>query len=119
MDFITKIPKNNRKHDSIMVVVDKLSKPAHFILVKLTHKEANIDDIYMREIARLPGVPKTIVSNKDPKFTSKFWKGLFNGFGTNIHFSTTYHPESNRKTKRVNQVMEDVIRMYVMDKPFK
>jgi hypothetical protein len=119
MDFITKLPRTNKQHDFIMVVVDKLTKAAHFIPVKLTHKAANIVDVYMKEIARLHGIPKTIVSDKDPKFTSKFWKGLFNGFGTNLNFSTTYHPKSNGQTKRVNQVIEDMLRMYVMDKPSK
>jgi hypothetical protein len=119
MDFITKLPRTNKQHDSIMVVVDKLTKAAHFIPVKLTHKETNIVDVYMREIARLHGIPKTIVSDRDPKFTSNFWKGLFNGFGTNLNFSTTYHPESDGQTERVNQVIEDMLRMYVMDKPSK
>jgi hypothetical protein len=119
MDFITKLPRTNKQHDSIMVVVDKLTKVAHFILVKLTHKATNIVDVYMREIARLHGIPKTIVSDRDPKFTSKFWKGLFNGFGTNLNFSTTYHPETDGQTERVNQVIEDMLRMYVMDKPSK
>jgi hypothetical protein len=54
----------------------------------------------MKEIARLHGVPKEIVSDRDPKFTSNFWKGLFKGFGTNLNFSTTYHPESDGKTKK-------------------
>jgi hypothetical protein len=119
MDFITKLPRKNKRHDSIMVVVDKLTKGAYFIPVKLTHKEANIVDIYMREIARLHGIPKTIVFDRDPKFTSNFLKGLFNGFGTNLNFSTAYHPESDGQTKRVNQVIEDMLRMYVMDKPSK
>jgi hypothetical protein len=74
MDFINKLPKTNSEHDSTMVVVvDKLTKVAHFIPIKLTHKEANIVDIYLREIPLLHGIPKTIVSNRDPKFTSKFW----------------------------------------------
>jgi hypothetical protein len=115
MDFITKLPRTNKQHDSIMVVVDKLTKAAHFIPVKLTHKAANIVGIYMREIARLHGIPKTIVSDKDPKFTSNFWKGLFKGFETNLNFSTTYHPELEGETERVNQVIEDMLRMYVMD----
>jgi hypothetical protein len=119
MDFITKLPRTNKQHDSIMVVVDKLTKDAHFIPVNLTHKEANIVDVYMREIARLHGIPKKIVYDKDPKFTSNFWKGLFKGFGTNLNFSTTYHLESNGQTERVNQVIEDMLRMYVMDKPQK
>ena len=70
----------------------------------------------MREIDRLHGIPKKIVSDRDPKFTSNFWKGLFNGFGTNLNFSTTYHLESDGQTKRMNQVIEDMLRMYVMDK---
>jgi hypothetical protein len=119
MDFITKLPITNKQHDSIMVVVDKLTKAAHFILVKLTHKAANIVDVYMREIATLHGITKTIVSDRDPKFTSKFWKGLFNGFGTNLNFSAAYHPETDGQTERVNQVIEDMLRMYVMDKPSK
>ena len=92
MYFITKLPRTNKQHDCIMVVVDKITKDAHFISFKLTHKETNIADVYMKEIARLHGIPKTIVSDKDPKFTSKFWKGLFKGFGTYLNFSTTYHP---------------------------
>ena len=95
MDFITKLQRTSKQHDSIMVVVDKLIKASHFIPVKPTHKEANIVDIYMREIARLHGIPKTIVSDRDPKFTSKFWKGLFKGDKTNLNFSTAYHPESD------------------------
>jgi hypothetical protein len=79
MDFITKFPRTSKKHDSIMVVVEKLTKAAHFIPMKITHKETNVVDIYMREVACLHGIPKTIVSNRDPKFTSKFQRGLFKG----------------------------------------
>jgi hypothetical protein len=119
MDFITKMPRTNKQHDSIMVVVDKLTKAAHFIPIKLTHKERNIVCVYMKEITRLHGIPKKIVSDRDPKFTSNVWKGLLNGFGTNLNFSTTYHPKSSGKTERVNQVIEYMLRMYVMDKPSK
>jgi hypothetical protein len=119
MDFITKIPRTNKQHDSIMVVVDKLTRAAHFIPVNLTHKATNIVDVYMKQTARLYGIPNTIVSDKDPKFASKFWKGLFNGFGTKLNFSTAYHPESYGQIERVNQLIEDMLRMYVMDKPSK
>ena len=95
MDFITGLPKTNKQHDSIMVVADKLTKYAHFIPLKTTHKETNVVDIYMREVARLNSIPKTIVSNKKPKFTSKFWKGLFKGLRMNLNFNTAYHPESD------------------------
>jgi hypothetical protein len=70
----------------------------------------------MRDIARLHGIPKTIVLDRDTKFTSNFWRGLFKGFGTNMNFSTTYHPQSDVQTERVNQVIEDMWIMYVMDK---
>jgi hypothetical protein len=119
MDFITKLPRTSKKHDAIMVVVEKITKASHFIPMKVTHKETNVFDIYMREVARLHGIPKTIMSNRDTKFTSKFWKGLFKGFGTNLNFIISYHPESDGKTKRVNQVIEDMLRMYVMEKPSK
>jgi hypothetical protein len=119
MDFITKFPRIRKKHDSIMVVVENITKASHFIPMKITHKETNVANIYIREVACLHGIPKTIVSDRDPKFTSKLWKGLFKGFKTNMNFNTSYHPESDGRTERVNQVIEDRIRMYVMDKPYK
>jgi hypothetical protein len=69
IDFITKFPSTARKHDSIMVVVDKLTKDVHFFLVKTTHTTTNIAEIYMREISRLHGILRTIVSDRDIKFT--------------------------------------------------
>jgi hypothetical protein len=78
-----------------MVVLDMLMKDAHLIPLKTTHKEANVVDIFMREITRLHGIPKTIVSNRDPEFTSNIWKGLFKGFRMNLNFSTAYDHESN------------------------
>jgi hypothetical protein len=102
-----------------MLVVDKLTKDAHFVPVKTTHTTTNITEIYMRGIYRLHVIPKTIVSDIDTKFNSNFWRRLFKGFGTNLNFITTYHPQSDGKTKRVNQVIEDMLRMYVIDKPSK
>jgi hypothetical protein len=65
----------------------------------------------------LHGIPKTIMSDRDPEFTSNFWNGLFKRFGTNLNFSIVYHLESDGQTKRVNRVIEYILRMYVMDKP--
>jgi hypothetical protein len=98
MDFITKFPRTRKQHDGIMLVVDKLTKATHFIPMKVTHKETNVVDIYMREVACLHGIPKKIMSKRDPNFTSKIWKGLFKGFRTNMNLNTTYHPESDGKT---------------------
>ena len=92
MNFITKLPKRRLKNDVIMVVVDKLTKETHFILVKTTHKAANIANIYMKEVARLHGIPKAIVLGRDSKFNSNFCNGLFEGFGTSLNKITVYHP---------------------------
>ena len=102
-----------------MVVVDKLIKAAHFIPVNSTHKTDDMANIFMKEIFKLHGLPKAIVSDRDVKFTSNFWKGLFAYLGTNLNFSTAYHPQTDGQTERVNQVLEDMLRMYVMDKPNK
>jgi hypothetical protein len=81
-----------------MVVVEKLTNYAHFILVKMTHKATKIVEIYMKKIVRLHGVPKAIVFNRDLKLTSNVWKGLFKGFGTNLNFNTTYYPKLDGQT---------------------
>ena len=82
MDFITGFPMTWRQHDSIMVVVEKLTKATHFILVKSTHNTDDIAKIFMKDIFRLHGLPKAIVSDRYVKFTSNFWKGLFADLGT-------------------------------------
>ena len=88
-----------RQHDSIMVVVDKLTKATHFIPAKSTHATDDIAKIFMKEIFKLHGFPKAIVSNRDVKFTSNFWKALFADLGTKMNFSIAYHPRTNGKTR--------------------
>ena len=119
MDFITGFLMTWNQHDSIMVVVDKLTKAVHFIPVKSIDKTNDIAKIFMRDIFKLHGLPKEIVSDRDVKFTSKFWKGLFADLGTKLKFSTAYHPQTDGQIERVNQVLEDMLHMYVMDKPTK
>ena len=101
LDFITGLPKNQSQNDSIMVVVDKLSKAAHFIPVKTTYKDANIADIFLKQIFQLHGVPKVIISDRDPKFIGHFWKSLFKGLNTTLNFSTSFHPQTDGQTERV------------------
>jgi hypothetical protein len=105
IDFITELPRTRKQHELVMVVVEKLTKVAHFIPLKTTHGAADVADIFLKEVAHLHIIPKTIVSDRDPKFTSNFWKGLFKGFGTNLNFSIAYHPESGGQTERVNRVI--------------
>ena len=92
MDFITVLPKRKKKNNSIFVVVDKLSKETHFILVKSTYKVVHIVDIFLKEIFRLHGIPKEIISNRNMKFTENFWRSLFSRLETQLNFSTTYQP---------------------------
>jgi hypothetical protein len=93
MDFITGFPKSTKQNDVIMIVVEKLSKVAHFIPVKSTCKAIDISSIFMKEIFRLHGMPKEIISGRDTKFTSFFWKSLFVGLETKFLFSIVYHPQ--------------------------
>ena len=102
-----------------MVVVDKLSKASHFIPVKTTYKVANIADIFLKKIFRLHGILKVIISDRDPKFTGNFWKSLLKGLNTTLNFSTSFHPQTDGETERVNQVLEYLLRMYVKDQPGK
>ena len=98
-----------------MVVVDKLSKATHFIPIKT----ANIADIFLKQIFWLHGIPKVIISDKDPKFMGNFWKYLFKGLNTTLKFSTSFHPQTDGQTERVNQVLEYLLRMYVKEQPGK
>jgi len=91
MDFITSLPRGGRKHDSIMVVMDRLTKVSHFIPVKSTFSASDVAHVFIIDVVRLHGVPKKIVLDRDAKFTSKFWKVLFAGFGMELALSTSYH----------------------------
>ena len=82
MDFITRLPKIKKQNDSIFVVIDKILKAAHFIPMKSTYKAMNIADIFLKEIFRLHGIPKAIISVRDVKFTGQFWRSLFSGLET-------------------------------------
>ena len=90
IDFITILLKSKKQNDSIFVVIDNLLKAAHFIHVKSTYKAVNIVDIFLKEIFRLHGIPKEIISDRDVKFTRKFWRYLFFGLETQLNFSTAF-----------------------------
>ncbi|KAK2409994.1 hypothetical protein QL285_045389 [Trifolium repens] len=115
MDFITGLPKTRRKHDSIWVIVDRLTKSAHFLPVRTTDTAAKLTDIYIAEIVRLHGIPSSIVSDRDPKFTSHFWKTLHEALGTKLRLSSAYHPQTDGQTERTNQSLEDLLRACVLD----
>ena len=117
MDFVTGIPKLTGGFDSIFVVVDKLTKVAHLIPVKTTATAADIAHLFIKEIVRLHGIPARIISDRDAKFTSKFWQALFQSVGTQLNLSSAYHPEIDGQTEQVNQVIEDMLRSYCGQQP--
>ena len=113
MDFVTGLPSVVGGFDSIFViVVDKLTKVTHLLPVKNTYTTIDIARVFIRDVVKLHGFPRRIISDRDAKFTSKFWKGLFEAVGTELNMSTAFHPESDGQTKRVNQVIEDMLRAY-------
>jgi hypothetical protein len=115
MDFIVGFPLTERRHDSIFVVVDTLMKSAHFIPVHTTYQVPDIARVFVSDIVRLHGVPRIIISNRGSMFTGQFWTIFQEALGTQLNFSTTYHPETDEKTERMNQILEDMLCMYVMD----
>jgi transposase InsO family protein len=95
MDFIIGLPRTRAGHDSIWVVVDRLTKAAHFILVKTTYKSTVLAELYMSRIVCLHGIPKKIVSDRGIQFTSHFWQRLLEALGTHLKFSSAYHQQAD------------------------
>jgi hypothetical protein len=114
MDFITGLPRSSKGHDSIWVIVDHLTKVAHFIPVKTTYNGNQLANLYINRIVSLHGVPKEIVSDRGTQFTSRFWNRFQEALGTKLSFSTAFHPQTGGQTDRVNQILEDMLRACVL-----
>ena len=97
------------------MIVDRLTKSAHFIPVRIDYSMDRLAELYVDEIVRLHGVPLSIVSNRDSRFTSKFWKELQSTLGTRLNFSTAFHPQTDGQSERLIQVLEDMLRGCVME----
>jgi hypothetical protein len=112
MDFIVGLHRARDGYDSIWVIVERLTKVAHFIPVRTTYTRAKLVELYMSRIVCLHGVPKKIVSDRSTQFTSRFREKLHESLDTKLNFSSAYHPQTDGQTERTNQILEDMLRAY-------
>ena len=115
MDFIIVLLMSSCCHDAIMVMVDTLTKVSHFSPVQTSFIALVVVEMLLRDIVRLHGIPCKIILDRDSLFTSSFWRQLQVALGTRLDFSTAYHPQANGQIERVNQILEDMLQMYVKD----
>ncbi|GJS07458.1 putative reverse transcriptase domain-containing protein [Tanacetum coccineum] len=110
MDFITKLPRTRSGHDAIWVVVDRLSKLAHFMAIREDYSTEKLARLYTDEIVVRHGVPVSIISDRDARFTSRLWKTFQKALGTRLDMSTAYHPQTVGQSERIIQTLEDMLR---------
>ncbi|GKA08895.1 putative reverse transcriptase domain-containing protein [Tanacetum coccineum] len=115
MDFITKLPKTAAGFDSIWVIVDRLTKSAHFLPMRETDSTEKLTRLYMKEIVARHGIPVSIISDRDSHFTSRVWQSLHKALGTQLNLSTAYHPQTDGQSERTIQTLEDMLRACVID----
>jgi len=116
LDFMTGLPKS-KGYEAIFVVVDRLSKYSHFILLKHPYTAKSIAELFVKEIVRLHGIPKSLISDRDPLFVSHFWLELFKLQGTKLQMSFSYHPETDGQTEVINRYLESYLRCFALDQP--
>ena len=110
MDLITALPRSRSGNDAIVVFVDKLVKLNHYVACKTTVSAPELATIFIREVVRLHGVPESILSDRDPRFTANFWRAFWSQLGTTLTMSTAYHPQSDGQTERANRTLEEMLR---------
>ncbi|GJT28462.1 putative reverse transcriptase domain-containing protein [Tanacetum coccineum] len=115
MDLVTKLPRSSGGYDAIWVIVDRLTKSAHFLPIHEDYKIEKLARIYINEIVARHGVPVSIISDRDGRFTSYLCQALQEALGTKLHMSTAYHPETDGQSERTIQTLEDMLRACVMD----
>ena len=114
MDFVTGLPRSQRGNDTIWVIVERLTKSAHFLAIKETDKFSTLVEIYLKEVVRGTGCPP-IISDRDTRFTSELWQAMHKSFGSRLDMSTAYHPQTDGQSERTIQTLKDMLRACVND----
>jgi hypothetical protein len=115
MDFIVGLPMTTRKFDSIWVIVDRLSKSAHFIPINTKYRLEKYAKFCISHVICLHGILKMIISDRGSQFVARFWEQLHSSLETHMIHSSAYHPQTDGQTERVNQILEDMLRAFVME----
>ncbi|GJX91276.1 putative reverse transcriptase domain-containing protein [Tanacetum coccineum] len=115
MDFVTKLPKTATGQDMIWVIIDRLTKSAHFLPMREDDSLEKLMRQYLKEVVSRHGVPVLIISDRDGRFTSHFWRSLQKALGTQLDTSTTYHPQTDGQSERTIQTLEDMLHACVLD----
>ena len=115
MDFVIGLPPFRRHHDSIWVMVDRLTKSSYFLPVYTSYTTEDYARLYIRELVRLHEVPLSIISNRGTQFTFQFWKAFQKGLGTQVLSSSAFHPQTDGQAERTIQTLEDMLRACALD----
>lgn len=113
LDLITQLPKSRAGNDAIVVFVDKLTKMVHYVATTTTVSAPQLAELFLREVVRHHGVPESILSDRDPRFTANFWRAFWGRLGSKLTMSTAYHPQTDGQTERANRTLEEMLRSYV------
>ncbi|CAN6476382.1 unnamed protein product [Victoria cruziana] len=115
IDFVMGLLRTQRKYDAIWVVVDRLSKSAHFLAIRANMPLESLADLYISEIVRLHGILRAIVSDRDPRVTSRLWKAFQKALGTQLKMSSAFHPQTDGQSERTIMTIEDMLRVCVLE----
>jgi len=113
MDFITDLPKSSSENDSIMVIVDKLTKYVHLVPLRKTVSAEDVARLFIAHVYQYHGLPRVLISDRDTRFTSAFWKEFCRRLGIQPRYSTAFHPQTDGQTERTNRVLEEVLRHFI------
>jgi len=111
MDFVSGLPKSRKGHDAIWVIMDRLTKSSFFLPMKMGDSVEKL----IKKVVRLHGVPVSIISDRDPRFTSRLWSCIQRALGTRLNLSTTFHPQTDGQSERTIQILEDLLRFCILE----